>query len=41
MQKKPYNPILGEEFICWWSDPTNHCGTIKYIAEQVSHHPPG
>ncbi|XP_066158649.1 oxysterol-binding protein-related protein 8 isoform X2 [Euwallacea fornicatus] len=36
--KKPYNPILGETFRCYW----NHLNGSKtfYIAEQVSHHPP-
>ncbi|KAI8888672.1 Oxysterol-binding protein [Backusella circina FSU 941] len=32
-EKKPYNPILGEQFYC-------HLGNIKCICEQVSHHPP-
>ncbi|XP_067902165.1 oxysterol-binding protein-related protein 5-like isoform X1 [Heterodontus francisci] len=37
--KKPYNPILGETFRCYWYHPkTNSC--TFYIAEQVSHHPP-
>ena len=36
--KKPYNPILGEYFRCYWQHPS---GTKTfYIAEQVSHHPP-
>lgn len=36
--KKPYNPILGETFRCYWK----HLSGSKtfYIAEQVSHHPP-
>ncbi|OAQ28326.1 Oxysterol-binding protein [Linnemannia elongata AG-77] len=36
--KKPYNPILGEQFRAQWSfdDGTE----AFYIAEQVSHHPP-
>lgn len=55
--KKPYNPIIGETFRCWWDvDETNNgsgnlvsdgpvpwCTTnqLTFIAEQVSHHPPG
>ena len=61
--KKPYNPIIGETFRCWWdisgdsaapaagaaatnavSDgPVPWCQTdqLTFIAEQVSHHPPG
>ncbi|KAF9953447.1 hypothetical protein BGZ72_005396 [Mortierella alpina] len=36
--KKPYNPILGEQFRAQWkfADGTE----AFYIAEQVSHHPP-
>ena len=37
--KKPYNPILGETFRCYWSHPETGSRTF-YIAEQVSHHPP-
>lgn len=37
--KKPYNPILGERFRCFWSHPETSSRTF-YIAEQVSHHPP-
>jgi oxysterol-binding protein-related protein 8 len=35
--KKPYNPLLGEEFFAFWDH-----GDSKsvYVAEQVSHHPP-
>ena len=36
--KKPYNPILGETFRCYWEHP-NGTKTF-YLAEQVSHHPP-
>ncbi|KAI9351949.1 hypothetical protein BD770DRAFT_445695 [Pilaira anomala] len=32
-EKKPYNPILGEQFNC-------HMGNIKCVCEQVCHHPP-
>lgn len=36
--KKPYNPILGETFRCYWEHPNG--SRTFYIAEQVSHHPP-
>ncbi|XP_060515915.1 oxysterol-binding protein-related protein 8 isoform X2 [Cylas formicarius] len=36
--KKPYNPILGETFRCYWMHSNN--SKTFYIAEQVSHHPP-
>jgi len=36
--KKPYNPILGETFRCYWKHPNG--SRTFYIAEQVSHHPP-
>ena len=55
--KKPYNPIIGEIFRCWWDcdekgkentnlvpdGPVPWCSTnqLTFIAEQVSHHPPG
>ncbi|KAI9486075.1 MAG: hypothetical protein EXX96DRAFT_547605 [Benjaminiella poitrasii] len=32
-EKKPYNPILGEQFFC-------DMGDVKCICEQVCHHPP-
>lgn len=36
--KKPYNPVLGEELTCW----IDHGADSKTVfrAEQVSHHPP-
>jgi hypothetical protein len=57
--KKPYNPVLGEIFRCFWEVPTSdkdtnvaktvengpipwcHENQLSFIAEQVSHHPPG
>ncbi|GLH15638.1 uncharacterized protein GBIM_20046 [Gryllus bimaculatus] len=36
--KKPYNPILGETFRCYWDHPNG--SRTFYVAEQVSHHPP-
>jgi hypothetical protein len=36
--KKPYNPLLGEEFFCYWQHPDG--STSLYCAEQVCHHPP-
>jgi len=35
--KKPYNPILGEMHSCW---SETQYGTTRFLAEQVSHHPP-
>lgn len=32
-EKKPYNPILGEQFHC-------DMGNAKCVCEQVCHHPP-
>ncbi|OMH85770.1 Protein KES1 [Zancudomyces culisetae] len=37
-EKKPYNPILGEEFYARWDD--KEYGQTNLISEQVSHHPP-
>ena len=37
--KKPYNPIIGERFRCYWHHPNTNSRTF-YIAEQLSHHPP-
>ena len=31
--KKPYNPILGETFRCYWENPSG--SKTHYIAEQV------
>ncbi|KAG5673901.1 hypothetical protein PVAND_003903 [Polypedilum vanderplanki] len=36
--KKPFNPILGETFRCYWQHPNG--SRTFYISEQVSHHPP-
>ncbi|XP_005189268.1 oxysterol-binding protein-related protein 8 isoform X8 [Musca domestica] len=36
--KKPYNPILGETYRCYWEHENG--SRTYYIAEQVSHHPP-
>ena len=36
--RKPYNPILGETFDCIFGKGTPD--ETRYIAEQVSHHPP-
>ena len=35
---KPYNPVLGEYFVCTW--PESEVGDVHFVAEQVSHHPP-
>jgi oxysterol-binding protein len=36
--KKPYNPLLGEQFYASWSHD-NGSETV-FVSEQVSHHPP-
>lgn len=36
-EKKPSNPILGENHYCWTETPN---GKVFYLAEQVCHHPP-
>ncbi|KAK0165318.1 hypothetical protein PV328_003842 [Microctonus aethiopoides] len=36
--KKPYNPLLGETFRCYWQHPNG--SRTFYLAEQISHHPP-
>ncbi|KAJ1976255.1 Oxysterol-binding protein 4 [Dimargaris verticillata] len=37
-EKKPFNPILGEQFLGHWD--TENEGTTFLTCEQVSHHPP-
>jgi hypothetical protein len=37
-EKKPLNPILGEQFYGHFDSPTS--GRLELTAEQVSHHPP-
>ncbi|CAF0861310.1 unnamed protein product [Adineta ricciae] len=37
--KKPYNPVLGEVYRCYFHHTKNDSKTF-YIAEQISHHPP-
>lgn len=36
--KKPYNPLLGETYRCYWQHPNG--SRTFYLAEQISHHPP-
>ncbi|XP_012539363.1 oxysterol-binding protein-related protein 8 isoform X3 [Monomorium pharaonis] len=36
--KKPYNPLLGETFRCYWQHPNG--SRTFYLSEQLSHHPP-
>jgi hypothetical protein len=36
---KPYNPCLGEVFMCEWTSPAAPDHTVAFLAEQVSHHP--
>jgi len=38
MEKKPYNPTIGEEHICWIEHSDNDW--TELFVEQVSHHPP-
>jgi hypothetical protein len=37
--KKPYNPIIGERFRCYWKHQETGTRTF-FVAEQLSHHPP-
>lgn len=40
--KKPFNPLLGETFHCSWNIKDNETiNTVRFVAEQVSHKPPG
>ncbi|RIA83324.1 hypothetical protein C1645_743145 [Glomus cerebriforme] len=39
IEKKPFNPILGEQFLARWND-RNGSGETVLFSEQVSHHPP-
>ncbi|KAF9317082.1 glycerol ethanol, ferric requiring protein [Podila horticola] len=39
MERKPYNPILGEQYFAQWTGDDD-IGTTVLKAEQVSHHPP-
>jgi hypothetical protein len=44
MNKKPHNPMLGEKFQCSFkvkNELSNNSTTIRFLAEQVSHHPAG
>eukprot|EP00742_Colponemidia_sp_Colp-10_P015053 GILJ01017157.1.p1 GENE.GILJ01017157.1~~GILJ01017157.1.p1 ORF type:complete len:553 (-),score=53.51 GILJ01017157.1:120-1703(-) len=36
--KKPYNPVLGETFECYFARGTSE--EVHFFAEQVGHHPP-
>lgn len=38
-EKKPYNPVLGEQWKMQWED-LNGSGETDVVIEQVSHHPP-
>ncbi|KAF8926360.1 glycerol ethanol, ferric requiring protein [Haplosporangium gracile] len=39
MEKKPYNPVLGEQYFAKWTGDAETGDTVLK-AEQVSHHPP-
>ncbi|KAI8967829.1 hypothetical protein BDF20DRAFT_216486 [Mycotypha africana] len=38
-EKKPFNPVLGEQWHMQWAD-VHGCGETDVLCEQVSHHPP-
>lgn len=38
MEKKPFNPVIGEQHICWVEHGSDDW--TEFISEQVSHHPP-
>ncbi|KAI9276640.1 hypothetical protein BDA99DRAFT_493760 [Phascolomyces articulosus] len=38
-EKKPYNPVLGEQYFMTWGE-VDGCGETDVTCEQVSHHPP-
>lgn len=38
-EKKPFNPVLGEQWFMNWCD-VDGSGETEVICEQVSHHPP-
>eukprot|EP01122_Echinamoeba_exundans_P015715 TRINITY_DN759_c0_g1_i3.p1 TRINITY_DN759_c0_g1~~TRINITY_DN759_c0_g1_i3.p1 ORF type:complete len:365 (+),score=65.52 TRINITY_DN759_c0_g1_i3:605-1699(+) len=38
-EKKPFNPVLGETHISFVDDDGKN-GSVEFISEQVSHHPP-
>lgn len=38
--KKPLNPKLGETFSCSWRVSNDPSVLLRYVSEQVSHHPP-
>lgn len=38
-EKKPYNPVLGEQYFMQWG-PIGDSGDTDVVCEQVSHHPP-
>ncbi|KAI8874565.1 hypothetical protein K501DRAFT_264916 [Backusella circina FSU 941] len=38
-EKKPYNPVLGEQYKMCWGD-VQGSGETSVLCEQVSHHPP-
>jgi len=40
MEKKPFNPVLGETHFSWVQHDPQTQDTTEFISEQVSHHPP-
>ncbi|KAI9303337.1 hypothetical protein BJ944DRAFT_165618 [Cunninghamella echinulata] len=39
-EKKPYNPVLGEQYIMSWGNEEDKYGVTNVCCEQTSHHPP-
>lgn len=39
-EKKPYNPVLGEQYIMSWGNEDDKYGVTNVCCEQTSHHPP-
>ncbi|CAO3631037.1 unnamed protein product [Cunninghamella blakesleeana] len=39
-EKKPYNPVLGEQYFMNWSTEDDKYGITNVCCEQTSHHPP-
>eukprot|EP01128_Nolandella_sp_AFSM9_P010069 TRINITY_DN685_c0_g1_i1.p1 TRINITY_DN685_c0_g1~~TRINITY_DN685_c0_g1_i1.p1 ORF type:complete len:932 (+),score=257.28 TRINITY_DN685_c0_g1_i1:84-2798(+) len=40
LEKKPYNPVLGEYHLAWVINDKDNEDATEFVSEQVSHHPP-
>jgi len=40
MEKKPYNPVIGEYHHAWIINDSDPEDVVEFVSEQVSHHPP-